>query len=268
MGSRFISLNGLHLPANTAVEMVRRACTPLWMRNHDPTFPFTFRGSAFLYSARGVSYCVFTRHQARGYLLDDVSISLRGDTSIMQNGAKYIGYHDDGATERFDLCAMIVPPQTIERYMDRSVMFYEAADVPTDRDADREHLFAFGYPSKLSRWDCSEKIHAIDLSQVRVDGDYVPPERSWFGLPGMKINIGEVMGGDCQGDFDGFSGGPVFSIHADYRVIRFEGITMRGGNGSLEFAPASWVARLCDGSRLPSGDDEVVPEPPASSAAA
>jgi hypothetical protein len=263
MGSRFVSLNGLHLPGNTAVEMVRRACTPLWMRNPDSSFPFSFRGSAFLYRVRGVSYCVFTRHQARGYALDDVSISLRDDSSIMQNAATYIGYHDDGTSERFDLCAMIVPPGTITRHMDRSVMFYEATEVPTDRNADKEHFFAFGYPSKLSRWECSEKTQTINLSQVRVDGEYVAQDENWYGLPGLKIDVGPVMGVECEGDFDGFSGGPVFSIHVDYRAVRFEGITMRASNSYLLFAPASWVGRLCDGSAYPSGSDEVVPQPPA-----
>jgi hypothetical protein len=205
---------------------------------------------------------VFARHQARGYRLDDVSISLRGDGSIMQNGPTYLGFHDDGVSERFDLCAMVIPPDTIARNMDRSVIFYEENDTPAARNLDREHFFAFGYPSKLSKFDCSDKVEAIDVSQVCVDGQYLPPASSWFGLPGLKINIGPVMGERCGGNFDGFSGGPVFSIHADYRTIRFEGITMRGGNGCLEFAPASWVARLCDGSRGPSGDDVLLSEPP------
>jgi hypothetical protein len=138
---------------------------------------------------------------------------------------------------------MVIPPDTITRNMDRAVMFYEAIDTPTDRNPDREHFFAFGYPSKLSSWDISDKTDAVDLSQVQVDGQYVPPE---YGLLALKINVGPVMEKRCEGNFDGFSGGPVFSIHADHRTIRFEGITMRGGNGYLRFAPASWVASLCN----------------------
>jgi hypothetical protein len=77
LGARFVSLNGLHLPANTAIQMARRSCAPLWARNHVPAYPFSFRGSSFLYKVKGISYCVFTRHQTNGYEFDDISISLR-----------------------------------------------------------------------------------------------------------------------------------------------------------------------------------------------
>lgn len=64
------------------------------------------------------------------------------------------------------------------------------------------------YPSKLNKLECTDKIETVDLSQVQVHGRYTSPDSSWHRLPGLKIKLGSVMAEQCEGDFDGFSGGP------------------------------------------------------------
>ena len=54
------------------------------------------------------------------------------------------------------------------------------------------------------------------------------------------------MGPKCQGDFDGFSGAPVFGISVEVRVIELRGIVLRGGNDKPFFASIDWVHKLCD----------------------
>jgi hypothetical protein len=92
IGARFFSINGLYMPANQAIAYTRGCCTPLWARNDDPAFPFSFRGSSLLYRRGRTHYCVFTHHQVGGWQLDDICISLRRDSKILQSGVTYLGY--------------------------------------------------------------------------------------------------------------------------------------------------------------------------------
>ena len=65
IGSRFVSVNGILLPGNDAIERIRGCCTPLWARNADANFPFSFKGSSWLCERKGIHFCVYTGHQMR-----------------------------------------------------------------------------------------------------------------------------------------------------------------------------------------------------------
>lgn len=246
IGTRFVSVNGLHLPANQAIAYARGCCTPLWARNRDPAFPFSFRGSAFLHKRHGKHYVIFTHHQTMGWNMDDMCVSLRRDSRIMQSGKTYIGYIGGAQLhERHDLCAMILADDAVQRNLERGTIFYEPLRAPSSKEADQEIFSALGYPHALSDLTCSDKIEAHDLSQVRVDGTWIPPKNT-DDLHGLHVNIGPIMRERCNGDFCGFSGGPVFSIHARRKAFEFRGIIIRG-KGPLFFAPAPWVDALCAG---------------------
>lgn len=245
IGARFVSVNGLHLPADHAIAYVRGCCTPIWARNDDPAFPFSFRGSAFLYRRCGQYLAVFSQHQAVGWQFDDMCVSLRRDCRIMQSGRRYVGYIGGATThEVHDLCAMVLAEDAVARNLQRGTIFYEPLDA-TNRQEPDELIMAFGYPHALSDLTCSDKVDAHDLSQVRIDGAWIPPA-SANALHGLKVNIGPIMSERCQGDFCGFSGGPVFSVHAGRRALEFRGILIRGGNGVLHYAPSAWIDALCD----------------------
>ena len=247
IGSRYTAVNGLHLPANQAVAYLRGCCTPMWARNHISAYPFSFRGSSFLYRRRGQHYAIFTSHQVGQWKMDDMSISLQHDSKIIQNGSSYIGYSDGAQThEGYDLCAMVLARAAILRNKDHETLFFNSMEAPRAEGGDNEHFFALGYPSQLVDLECTDKIESVDLSQVRVVGSWVAPASS-DSLHGLHIQLGMVMAGRCGGNFDGFSGGPVFSIHAARKIIEFRGIVIRGGGPALYFAPTHWIDAMCDG---------------------
>ncbi len=62
----------------------------------------------------------------------------------------------------------------------------------------------------------------------------------------LVIPPGKVMLPRCKGDYDGFSGGPVFGLSTATRSIELRGVIIRGGIDKLFFAPVDWVQRLCE----------------------
>jgi hypothetical protein len=141
---------------------------------------------------------------------------------------------------------MILADDAVSRNRENGTLFFDSSPAPPAQSSDDEMFFAFGYPSRLNTLLCTDKIEAVELSQVRVDGSWLPP-RSQDELHGLKINLGLVVSGTCAGDFDGFSGGPVFSVHYRRKAVELKGVIMRGGGGLLYFAPAAWIDSLCDG---------------------
>ena len=60
------------------------------------------------------------------------------------------------------------------------------------------------------------------------------------------LMTGKVMSAHCGGDFDGFSGGPVFGVGIRTRLLSLRGIVIRGGIDKLFFARSHWIDDVCD----------------------
>jgi hypothetical protein len=113
-------------------------------------------------------------------------------------------------------------------------------------DGDTELYFAIGYPSRLTRMEMSEEWRSkhIHLSQVLVWATSLVLQPN--DLPKLHLLTGDIMLPKCAGNFDGFSGGPVFGINRRTATIALRGIIIRGGHDKLFFVPIEWAQRLCD----------------------
>jgi hypothetical protein len=239
---KYVQANEIHLPLFVAIDYLRGCCTPLWGRNADPNFPLSFKGSAFLCKYRGRYFCVFTEHQIFEHksLRSPVEyfIALQQVSKMAIRGDVLFG------DQRCELAVMAIPKIMIKRNKDEKTLFFELSSSWSEPDG-TEYFFAFGYPSKLTdcRIDASDpencKAGDCDLYQLTVDG-WLSPQLN-FGLPSLRLNVGSVLKYCCQEDLDGFSGGPIFSIHPENRVVEFRGIATTAGKDVIRFTPAPWV---------------------------
>ena len=144
---------------------------------------------------------------------------------------------------------MMIPDSTRIKHQDKKTLFFKAIDYLSDLDG-QEYTFAIGYPKNLNEVDISEddsgvyRISNFELGQLRVDGSVLPTLNC--DLPCMKLNVGPVFEYTCARDLDGFSGGPVFSLHPKHKAIEFRGIAVTAGRDHIRFIPASWVNLFLD----------------------
>jgi hypothetical protein len=109
-----------------------------------------------------------------------------------------------------------------------------------------ETYFAIGYPTRLTQIATAQDdgaSEAIAMSQVLVWASNLVLRRG--DLPRLELMPGNVMLPRCSGDFDGFSGGPVFSVNSRTMAIELRGIVIRGGTDKLFFGSTEWVQKLC-----------------------
>lgn len=253
--SEMVLTNGIYLPAARAIEYLRGCCAPLWARNADENFPFSFRGSSFLCKRHGLHFGVFTAHQVMDNQQErspeELFFSFRETCSSLLRGSTCIGYtRNDNTSERFDLRAMVIPDELLAEHKDERTYFFDTSDTWSLLDG-TEYVFAFGHPSKMTEITTSDeaaevyKTEGVNLYQLRVDGTLLPQLN--HGLPCLKLNVGSVIKYCCDSDLDGFSGGPVFSIHLKYRIVEFRGLITTAGKEHIRFIPAPWVYELLDG---------------------
>jgi hypothetical protein len=243
LGRRHVELNGLFLPANAAVLRARQACVPLHATTGDPDWPVSNMGSGILYARNGRKISVFTRHQLGKHTHpSQIMVRMGPDTSACLNGgARFVQFPFlEFGPEEFDVCAVEMPWRvptgpSVPLFMNA----LQTTPLPDDRS---ERFFAVGYPSRLTRIDGEMRSEHIGLTQVLVWAKGLVLKRG--DLPMLDLMPGTVMVPRCGGDFDGFSGGPVFGITTQLLTLR--GIIIRGGIDKLFFAPTEWIDRVCD----------------------
>lgn len=240
LGSRFASINGIWLPGNRAVDETRRCVVSLHAVSGDENWPTRNLGTAFLYEVLGRRFCVFTRHQVRDISNPDLlCVHLSSNRSRLFTGGRF--FQCDGIREEDDLCILEMPQLPPEAGSD-SPSWFRDLGLSTQGD-ECEKFFTIGYPSKLTELSGEDKCEGVALSQVLVWAgslSLVPGQ-----LPMLRIPPGEVMVPKCEGDYDGFSGAPVFGLSAHQRVIRFLGLVIRGGRDRLFFIPTPHIDQIC-----------------------
>lgn len=239
-GSRFASINGIWLPANQAVSETRRSVVSLHSVTSDENWPTRNLGTAFLYQVLGRRFCVFTRHQIRDvFSPNHLCIHLSSNRSRLFTGGRFV--QCDGMREEDDLCVLempLLPPE----FGNDSPLWFQDQGGSTQRDV-CEKFFTVGYPSKLTELSGEDKCEGVALSQVLVWADSLRLAPGQ--LPMLGIPPGLVMVPRCGGDYDGFSGAPVFGLSARQRVIRFLGLVVRGGRDRLFFIPTPHIDQIC-----------------------
>ena len=193
---------------STGAEMLRSAAHEhrLWrLADHKQG-----HRSSLCYGGR--QFCVFTRHQlGRDAHPSQVVLRLTGKERSFYSGGRFVEYTQlKCGPEEHDLC-LVELPWTIERSSGSPLFF--AATPPTRMATDGSEIyFAIGYPSKLTQLEVTDDgaSEGIALSQVLVWASQLILRRG--DLPKLELVPGEVMLPRCSGDYDGFSGGPVFSV--------------------------------------------------------
>lgn len=250
LGSRFASINGIWLPANHAINETRRSVVSLHSVTSDQNWPTRNLGTAFLYKISGRRFCVFTRHQVRDVPNPNhLCVHLSSDRSRLFTGDRFI--ECDGMREEDDLCVLEMPLLPPEIGND-APLWFQCQGPSTQHDV-CEKFFTIGYPSKLTELSGEDKCEGVALSQVLVWADSltsVPGQ-----LPMLSILPGLVMIPRCHGDYDGFSGAPVFGLSARQRIIRFLGLVVRGGRDRLFFIPTQHIDWICSAALQEAGLD-------------
>lgn len=242
VGRRYVEFNGLHLPANQALLAARRTSVSIHFWTGDKNWPVANAGSGFLYRLGKRHFCVLSRHQIHsGFSPTQLVIKLTKDPRRLQSGARAISfpseYHD---LEETDLLAVELP--WIVRPQDSDVTFYKHTSPANEDELKLERLCAIGFPNGLIKVSGDERCEGTQLSQVLVWGSAAPDVN---GLPMLKISESMIMRPLCKGNFDGFSGAPVFGVNEVARTLRFRGIIIRGSHDKLFFTPSQWISKLC-----------------------
>jgi hypothetical protein len=245
IGSRHASINGFFLPVQQAVQQARKSCVALHVQTGWEDWPIGNMGSGVLYRYRGRSFCVFTRHQllSQKTLPSQVLLRLTSCEKRLFSGGRFVEFpkHDCGPEEH-DLCALELP-WTFDNCYDQAV-FFDARSASPMSDDGSQLYFVIGYPSRLTRMLGEMKSEGMALSQMLVWASQLVLQQGE--LPKIELMPGNIMLPICKGDFDGFSGGPVFSVNSQTQDIDLRGVVIRGGVDKLYFAPLGWVNRLCD----------------------
>lgn len=244
LGLRHLSLNGLFLPANLAVQQTRRTCVSLHIVNDDPDWPVSNRGTAFLYWYRGRRFGVFSWHQVKDRDPEKICVQLTNEGGRLFSGCRITRFRArDSDIEEHDLCAIEFPASI--PVDPAGPLFFNARTTTPPGDGETEECFCIGYPSTLTEMAGDYRVEAMSVAQVLVWADEV--SRPAKGLHMLRLGgESQVMQPRCQGNYDGFSGGPVFAASTISRAIEFRGTILRGGHDRLFYVPAPWIDRLCD----------------------
>ncbi|MBS0269764.1 MAG: hypothetical protein JSS54_12395 [Proteobacteria bacterium] len=241
IGSQHIAFNGLFLPLNETFMRARQTAVSVHFSTGVEGWPISNGGTGFLYQFCGRRFCILTRHQLiNGFSPEKIVIKLTSDARRLFSGGRIISfppsYHE---TEEADLLALELP--WVCQNSEYVPIFYDAATVDFE-EAAREQLCAIGFPSRLTVISGCEECEGIATSQVMTWG--VRGDDS--SLPSLCILDSRVMRPRCDGNFDGFSGAPVYGVNPSNKRMTFRGIVIRGGHGTLYFTPREWVDFLCE----------------------
>jgi hypothetical protein len=244
LGERHIRLNGVFMPAKVAAQACRKSVVALHVRTGVPDWPIANRGTGFLYQYKTRQFCVFAKHQILPeFDPEQVAIRLSEDGRHLYSCARFTEYR--GSTderEEFDVCTLQVP-WTLNRSTS-GLQFFLANAEARHIEPPSAKYFTIGYLHRLAELYGEEFSEGMHMRQVCVWADGV--ERKNGDLPMLQLGESLVMRPQCEGDFSGFSGAPVFAVDARSSTISFQGIVLRGGHDKLFFAPVDWVDRLCD----------------------
>lgn len=241
IGSRYIAFNGLFLPLEETFCRVRQTAVSIHFATGVENWPIANAGTGFLYQFCGRRFCILTRHQLiNGFDPGQIAIKLTSDERRLFSGGRIVSfpsaYH---GSEEADLVALELP--WAYQNLITAPIFYDAstADCVMQRG---EQLCAIGFPSGLTEIYGDEECEGIGTSQVMTWG----VRGTDGGLPSLCMSESRVMRPRCKGDFDGFSGAPVYGVNSHTRKMTFRGIVIRGGRDTLYFTPHEWVDFLCE----------------------
>jgi hypothetical protein len=245
LGLRHLEINGLHLPERHAINEARRSAVALFIETGCPEWPIGHSGTAFLYDYFGRRFCIMTRHQLKHCPHPSrIFVRLTNDEHLLQSGCRFTGpaSWDTSYKDIDDICVVEMPWDFPND--GRGALFFKAGPRVVNDSDPLEKLFVLGFPSSMTDYGaCPDYCDGIHLRQVRVVGRELTYDES--GLHHLVLIGGGKMECLCSGDFDGFSGGPVFGLSIRDQRITFKGLTVRAGRNNLYFIDHYFVDQIC-----------------------
>jgi hypothetical protein len=258
LGTRFVSVNGIYLPGNKAINYLRGCCAPIWGYNFDPRFQYSLKGASVLCERKGNLFCLFAAHQLKDSggerSPDQIFVSLRETGGPLIRGSGCLLFRSSGRfSEYHDVCAMLLPAWLVEKHKDRNALFIKLRNETPEADGS-EYAFALGYPHKMAEFVTAEQadgeygFEEVHINQLRVHGAI--GEGRIFDLPYLQLYPGDIVKDICNYDLSGFSGGPVFSIHRRHKTAEFRGMVVTAGKDRIRYVPTDAITEFLDGFSL------------------
>jgi hypothetical protein len=249
LGCTHLRFNGVYQPWKMAVERLRSAVVPILVRTRNDGWPQDTRGTGFLLQKSGRRFCIFTKHQLLQHIEHaavepgDIYLPLGEGFDTLYSGGRYTERlsptdpADDG-----QFIAIEVSSPTADK--DKIKNFFEASPANFTEPAVENTTFVIGYPSILTEIMIDDVGTLKSLSHRQYLARAASFEKRAGSLGILRLRVGDELTAETKGNFDGFSGAPVFSVRMQSQSIEFLGLVARGGNGYFYVAPRQWVEEL------------------------
>lgn len=234
-----VSINGLIIRAQDLESTLLKHCTNLAFWNDSDEFPISIPGSATLLKYRNHFFHICTRHQTKGFDLQNVSIMLgygQNITCVTSSGARW--YDQVYEEERHEILLSEYTEPCLKIQELRSKFFDFRGQLQTVQANSILVMVAFGYPSELQKISFADNMKMQVAKQMILcdfEAEHSDPSTHVI-KPRTPLNFNP----------DGLSGGPVFCILAGKFgfELHFVGIIVRGTRERLQIIKAGAVQNL------------------------
>ena len=224
-----VPVNGILVPIKTAVELIRRFCTPAFFYHEgQPVFDMSKAGSAFLVRYRGRNLALCTRHQlGRGLGATrpeqfTVTLFEPGGTKVGLSPNVVSHVHMEHAEHSNLEDLLLLEYENTRGTRNLRGMFLEldmAQTLETVDPASIKAIFAVGYPTAFGDVDvkCDEEgnITGMDM-ELRWVKLYLAADKSApFDTENRRAMIQDPKADQETVDPDGMSGAPVLFVWLD-----------------------------------------------------
>ena len=243
-----VKFGNLFLKPGNVSEVASESCRLVLMEADDPTFPMGFAGSSTLIRFRDRKYIALTRHQLsippgeepNPDTLDALRI-VTADETVSNIPVQKCRFETSNSDEEFHDLLFFEVADGWDRHNFEAPFFVPVRDFGT---AEREISYVFGHPSDqgiMSDYIESHlrgRVGSINIKILVADCRLDTEFRS------RLQHYRRYTGGPKNYNYDGLSGGPVFSLvkSVDGYEFVFDGITVRGGNGSIYTVDSTYIA--------------------------
>ncbi len=232
---------------------VRLSVVPAKIRTDAPGWEVGWTGTGFLARFEGRQFCLMSRHQLGPYNKDFVvspeAISIQLDRTSNTN---YTGSRitwrlalDEFHADNHDVLAIEMPWKVDALGCPDPFFNWHILSAPPNLESDC--LVVVGYPTALRVLDIDDEtgqLKSVTDNQLLLEVKSLAIETSALWVAEVDCPVEFVS--KLAGNFDGFSGAPVFSFSMRDGQYRFVGMVVRGGHGVIRVLPAPWIAHLLE----------------------
>lgn len=247
-----VKLNGVIISVHECIESLQRFCRPVIFFNIDEEFETSLAGSSFQVWTRNGGYKICTNHQLENHFRNpqEIILIVNGEDGrkkgLTPNGSGRINPITDETKNLDDLLIAYYQPDRPGLDMATNFLRMDLDNTPhlgEIEDAEIFLIFAIGYPTKSSDYEAAYD-EAGNLLNVEVVSRWskVFLERAsrstWDTENRIPLSLHHSYQSDI-GDYDGYSGAPVFFLFKDGTSqlhLGFAGLLTHGNQRRRRFA--------------------------------